>query len=99
MCCKDLRSITNTEQNKAKTNKKSKKNKNKDKEKDKDNEKNQPTYCPSCNLAFCSSDCAFHPTHALECGLIPKVCGAVIETDKQNAKVDLSTMLLIIRVS
>lgn len=55
--------------------------------------------CPSCNLAFCSKECAGNVIHELECGLIPKVCEAVIEADSKGHKLELSSMLLIIRVS
>eukprot|EP00026_Physarum_polycephalum_P005946 Phypoly_transcript_05985.p1 GENE.Phypoly_transcript_05985~~Phypoly_transcript_05985.p1 ORF type:complete len:479 (+),score=68.54 Phypoly_transcript_05985:429-1865(+) len=88
MCCKDLRTPTNDKKTKKSKNSTSKK----------EQPSASPIHCPSCNLAFCSPGCATHPLHVLECGLIPKVCGAVIEADKQNAKLDLSTMLLIIRI-
>lgn len=56
-------------------------------------------HCSSCNLAFCSTECAGNVIHELECGLIPKVCEAVIEADSKGHKLELSSTLLIIRVS
>lgn len=94
MCCKDLR-VSSTQKNSDSNNN----NKTNQDSKETPENKSTTTNCPSCNLAFCSTDCATNPLHALECGLIPKVCQTVIEADEQNIQLDLSTMLLIVRVS